>query len=91
MKKPFKSPVYENAIRCRVQCTGERPMPKLLTVGEITRRLNEPAHRVEYVIRSRNIREAGRAGAYRVFTEADCEYIRHELARIDREREGVFA
>lgn len=66
-------------------------MPKLLTIGEMERRLNERRHRIEHVIRSRNIREAGRAGAYRVFTEADCEYIRHELARIDREREGVFA
>lgn len=65
-------------------------MGKLLTIGEIARRLNEPVHRVTHVVRSRHMKEAGRAGAYRVFTEADCEFIRATLARIDREREGVF-
>jgi len=34
----------------------------LLTVGEIARRLDQALHRVEYVIRSRNIRTAGWAG-----------------------------
>ena len=34
----------------------------LLTVGEIARRLGQEVHRIEYVIRSRNIRPVGWAG-----------------------------
>jgi len=60
----------------------------LLTVGEIARRLDQALHRVEYVIRSRNIRTAGWAGHARVFRDADLVRIAAELNRIDREREG---
>jgi len=58
----------------------------LLTVGEIARRLGQPLHRVEYVIRSRNIPPAGWAGHARVFHDADLMRIVSELARIDQER-----
>ena len=57
--------------------------PHLPTVGEISRRTGEPVHRIEYVIRSRDIRPAGRAGNLRVFSEADVEHIASELRRID--------
>lgn len=60
----------------------------LLTVGEIARRLGQELHRVEYVIRSRNIRPAGWAGHARVFRDADLARIAAELRRIDGEREG---
>ena len=65
---------------------SQQPLP---TVGEIARRLDEPLHRVEYVIRSRRIDEAGRAGNARVFSEADVNYIAGELRRIDEEK-GVI-
>lgn len=55
------------------------------TVGEIARRLGVPVHRVQYVIRSRGIRPACRAGIARVFSEADTAFIEHEIAHIDRE------
>jgi hypothetical protein len=58
----------------------------LLTVGEIARRLGQPLHRVEYVIRSRNILPAGWAGHARVFRDADLTRIASELKRIERER-----
>lgn len=58
----------------------------LLTVGEIARRLGKPLHRVEYVIRTRNVRPAGWAGHARVFHDADLMWIASELARIDQER-----
>lgn len=61
----------------------------LPTVGEIARQTGYPIHRVEYVIRSRNIRPASRAGNVRVFTEADVEHIAHELRAIDEERGGI--
>jgi len=60
----------------------------LLTVGEIARRLGQPLHRVEYVIRSRNILPAGWAGHARVFRDADLTRVAAELKRIDRERDA---
>jgi DNA-binding transcriptional MerR regulator len=63
--------------------TLQTPMP---TVGEIARRLGVPVHRVEYVVRSRNIRPGGRAGNCRVFTEEDVVRITAELRQIDARR-----
>ncbi len=62
--------------------------PSLPTIGEIAARLGVPLHRVGYVIDSRGIRPAGRAGHARVFTEADVDHIAGELARIERDRGG---
>jgi hypothetical protein len=56
------------------------------TVGEIARRLGEPVHRIEYIIRSRGLRPNSRAGNARVFSEADVRAIAVELARIGRRR-----
>lgn len=58
----------------------------LLTVGEIARRLDEEVHRIEYVIRSRNIRPVGWAGNARVFCDADLDRIASELRRIAEDR-----
>ena len=63
--------------------------PCVPTVGEIARRLNQPIHRIEYVIRSRGIRPTGLAGIARVFTDMDVDRIAGELRRIDAER-GAF-
>jgi hypothetical protein len=57
------------------------------TVGEIARRLSVPIHRVEYVVRSRNLTGIGRVGNLRVFSESDVGYIASELARINSKRE----
>lgn len=57
------------------------------TVGEIARRLGESLHRVEYVIRSRNIQPASRAGHVRIFAEADVAHIADELRQIDARQE----
>lgn len=61
---------------------------RMPTVGEIARRSRAPIHRVEYVIRSRRIQPAGRAGNCRVFSEAAVDRIASELRRIDAERGG---
>jgi hypothetical protein len=58
------------------------------TVGEIAKRLAEPLHRVEYVIRSRCIQPATRAGNVRIFTEPDVALIAHELRLIDARQKG---
>ena len=59
---------------------------RLLTVGEIARRLGKPIHRVEYVIGARNVCPCGRAGNSRIFTDADLRFIAAEIRRIDAER-----
>ena len=57
--------------------------PTLPTIGEIARRLGEPIHRIEYVIRARGIRPTGWAGNARVFPDEAVEAIAMELHRID--------
>ena len=59
----------------------------LLTTGEIARRLDERTHRVEYIIKSRGIRPAGRAGHLRVFTAQDLSRIAANLRRPDASRD----
>lgn len=63
-------------------------VPVAPTVGEIARRLGVPLHRVEYVIRSRQISPTARAGNARLFTEADVRRIESELARISGDTES---
>lgn len=53
----------------------------LWTVGTLARRYGEPLHRVEYVIKTRDIRPCGRAGNARVFSEEDAARIGEELRR----------
>jgi hypothetical protein len=59
----------------------------LPTVGEIARRLDESLHRIEYVIRSRNIQPTSRAGHVRIFAEAEVAHIADELRQIDAARQ----
>jgi hypothetical protein len=59
------------------------PTSPLPTVGEIARRLGHSIHRIEYVIRSRHIRPAFRAGNCRVFVEEDVERIAATLEEIN--------
>lgn len=61
----------------------------LLTIGEIARQLSQPIHRIEYILRARDIEPTSRAGNIRVFTEADVSYIAGELRHIDADKEAV--
>ena len=56
------------------------------TIGAIARRLDQPIWRVDYILRSRQIRPAARAGNARVFTEDDVDRIASELRHIDEKR-----
>jgi hypothetical protein len=58
------------------------------TVGEIARRLAEPVHRIEYILRTRNISPAGIAGNSRVYAEEDVERIGSESQGIDARKDG---
>jgi hypothetical protein len=59
-------------------------LPKVRTSGSIARQLNEPRHRVEYVLRTRpHIKPAGIAGRQRVYTSEAVAQVRYELNLID--------
>jgi DNA-binding transcriptional MerR regulator len=64
--------------------------PDVPTVGSIAHQLGVPIHRIRYVIESRGIEPSGWAGNARVFTDADVERIRAELARIDQGKESQY-
>ncbi len=61
---------------------------KLLTVGEIARRLGCPIHKILYLIQSRQIVPIQRAGALRVFDDSVLDLIRSEMA-IDRRHHPI--
>lgn len=55
--------------------------PTWKTIGDIAREHGASIHRVEYLIRARAIRPAGRAGIIRLFDEAAAAEIGQELRR----------
>jgi len=63
-------------------------LARLLTVGTIAERLNEPLSRIEYVLRTRNIQPIGMAGNARVYDETDLDKIANELRDIDDRKDG---
>ncbi len=60
----------------------------ILTVGQIARRLNEPLHRIEYAIKSRNIQPVAIAGNARVFESEDLDRISAALREMDSRRDS---
>lgn len=54
-------------------------MIRLLTVGEISRRVGCPVHRVDYFIRTRGIKPLEIAGRARVFGDDVLDLLRSEL------------
>lgn len=63
-------------------------VPAVPTLGEIARRIDQPIHRVEYVIRARRIRPTAIAGNARVFSEPDVDRIAAQLRQIDAEKDS---
>ncbi len=61
-------------------------VPAAPTVGEIARRLGEPVHRIEYVIRTRGLKPVSRAGHAGIYSEDNVQYIASELRHIDEEK-----
>lgn len=64
-----------------------QPATPLMTVGQIAQRLRQPVHRIIYVISTRRIREAARAGRLRVFDLEAVHQIKTELAAIAARQE----
>lgn len=63
--------------------------PSALTTGEIARRVGQPKHVVEYLIRSREIQPISRAGIARVFGEDALAQIQSELQRVAEQRRAA--
>ena len=63
---------------------------QIASLGEIAERLNVPIHRVEYVIRSRQIKPALVVGGRHIYSEAQIQRISSEIRRIDEEKGGVL-
>lgn len=59
---------------------------KALTIGHIAARCGVPIHRVEYVVKTRDIRPACRAGLARIFDESAADRIESEIRRIEAGR-----
>ena len=55
-----------------------------LTVGEIAARCRCSIHQVEYVIRSRGLQPAARAGRIRIFSAEDLDFIAKTIQEIAR-------
>ena len=66
----------------------EVPPVQLHTIGDIVEHLNEPQHKIQYIIRSRGITPVAMAGSVRVFSHTSVERIRGELKRIREDRYG---
>ena len=58
----------------------------LPTVGEIAHRLGQPIHRIDYIIRTRELQPIGWAGNARIFADEDVALVARELRRIDEMR-----
>jgi hypothetical protein len=67
-----------------VRVSGKLAM--LATVGEIARRFDVPIHRIEFVIRTREIQAIGRAGHAWVYGETGVQAIGRALQEIEDRR-----
>lgn len=64
--------------------------PAVRTTGKMAADLGVPKHRVEYVIRSRGIRESARAGQFRLYGRDAFRAVADALDAIDARRgQGV--
>ena len=63
--------------------TPAGPPPALLTPGRIAERLHVALHRVTYVLRTRAIEPAAKAGTLRLYDLAAVARVRRELEGID--------
>ncbi len=59
---------------------------QIASLGEISRQLHVPIHRVEYVVRTRNIEPTLIAGGRHFYSESSIQRIGNEIKRIDQDR-----
>ncbi|MBU0716733.1 MAG: helix-turn-helix domain-containing protein [Planctomycetes bacterium] len=64
------------------------PVPRLATTGEVAHLLGEPVHRIQYILRTRNIMPRATAAGARCFDDEAIARIRYELHLVDARRAG---
>lgn len=63
------------------------PIPRLRTPGVMAADLDEPLHRVLYILRTRHhIRPTAKAGRLRLYNRDAVAMVRHEINAIDARR-----
>jgi len=67
----------------------ESRTPIARTAGVIADELLVPLHRVQYVIRTRDIKAVAKAGTLAIYDRSAVARIRHELNAIDARRPGA--
>lgn len=60
--------------------------PQLLTPGRLAEALDVPLHRVQHVLKTRDIRPIARAGTLRLYNKAAVDRVREELDAMDARR-----
>jgi hypothetical protein len=66
-------------------------MENFLTVGQIAQQVNIPIWKCQYLLRSRDIKEIGRAGNMRMFSPNVVGVLRSELNSIEAKRKQTVA
>jgi hypothetical protein len=61
---------------------------RFITVGEISRRLDVPVHRISYVLRTRRIKPEGWAGRAKVYSVDAMKAVDMALNSISHDRGG---
>lgn len=61
---------------------------RFITVGEISRRLDVPVHRISYVLRTRRIKPEGWAGRAKVYSVDAMKAVNTALNSISHDRGG---
>jgi DNA-binding transcriptional MerR regulator len=65
---------------------GNKMEERAITLGVMSSRLNIPIHRVEYLVRARDIKPVSRAGRFRVFDEQAIETLRQEVSQMEQRK-----
>jgi hypothetical protein len=57
---------------------------KLLTVGDLVTALEQPIHKIEYLLSSRNIQPVQRAGRFRLYKHGVIDRLQHEIVTMQK-------
>ena len=56
---------------------------KLLTVGDLGQQLDQPIHKIEYLLSSRKVTPIQRAGRFRLYSRDTVRFLRGEIDQME--------
>lgn len=62
-----------------------------VSVGDIARRIDQPMHRVAYIVRERRIEPLLACGGRYFYDEAEVQHVQQELNAIDSRKQAIAA